>query len=301
MRVTNMKRALLAITILTIALFAASAPATADGTQAEVAAPATGEGTSSTALAPVVPEADSEDDAIGLNLDLGFASAYVFRGINVFQKDSQLDQHMLLAPGVTWAIFDTGLSIGYWGAYQISGGAISDRIDAGLGAEQDAILGYSLGLPHDLALSFGVTGYLYPWADETEAGTECPFYLEPGAGIAWAGPIDLSLKASYMLGLQGEIRDFSYLYVNPRIGKTFAFGARVKLSVGLGYGFKRWQEGNDGAGNVHDVAVDVALPIDIASGLYVTPSVHAGWTNLVDRELEDELFVYGALNVGVNL
>jgi hypothetical protein len=247
--------------------------------------------------------ASAEDDAIGLNLDLGYASAYVFRGYNVFQEDSQLDQHMLLAPGITWTVFDTGLSIGYWGAYQISGGDIGDRIDAALGAEQDVILGYVLGLPHDLSLSVGLVGYLYPFADKGVVGATCPVFLEPGAGLAWAGPVDLSLRVSYFLGLQDEpaIRGISYLYVNPRIGRTFGLGQGVKLSAGLGYGFKLWQEGNDGMSNIHDVALDISVPIDIVGGLYVTPSVHTGWTNLIDKEFADELFVYGAINVGVNL
>ncbi|MDD5306000.1 MAG: hypothetical protein PHU25_01640 [Deltaproteobacteria bacterium] len=274
-----MKKNGIVVTVLAAALFMARSSPAAAGTEPE------------------------EDDAIGLNLDLGFASAYVFRGYNVFQEDSQLDQHMLIAPGITWTIFDTGLSIGYWGAYQISGEDIGGHIHGALGAEQDIILGYTLTLPHDLSLSFGLVGYLYPWADKSDVGAKCPVFLEPGAGLAWAGPVDLSLKVSYFLGLQDEpaIRGLSYLYVNPRVGKTFAFGERVKLSVGVGYGFKLWQEGNDGASNIHDVALDVSLPIDIAFGLYVTPSVHTGWTNLVEKGLADELFVYGGLNVGVNL
>jgi hypothetical protein len=258
--------------------------------------PSTGEPT------PPPAEEPAENDGIGLNLDLGFATAYVFRGLNVFAEDEQLDPHMLLAPGVTWSIFDTGLSVGYWGAYQISGDNLSEKIDAGLGSEQDVILGYALGLPADLTLSFGLTGYIYPWADKAEAGTECPVYVEPLAGLSWAGPLDLSLRVSYIVGLQEEIRDFSYLYVNPRIGRTFALGERVQLALGLGYGFKFWKPGNDGAVNVHDVAIDLALPIAVAGPLYVTPSVHTGWTNLGgSMEFADELYVYGGLNVGVNL
>jgi len=253
------------------------------------------------ATQPQEETAPAEDGAVGLNLDLGFATSYVFRGLNVFAKDEQLDPNMLLAPAATWSIFDTGLSVGYFGAYQISGDNISEKIDAGLGSEQDVILGYALGLPHDLTLSFAATAYIYPWADEAEAGTECPLYLEPLAGIAWAGPIDLSLKVSYVIGVQEEIRDFSYLYLNPRLGKTFALGTRVQLALALGYGFKLWKPGNDGASNVHDVAIDISLPIAVAGPLYVTPSIHTGWTNLVALDFADELYVFGGLNVGVNL
>ena len=76
----------------------------------------------SLSLPAVATEAEELDDgaateetareSIGLNLDLGFATAYVFRGANVFQEDGQMNQNMLIAPGITWSIFDTGLSIG---------------------------------------------------------------------------------------------------------------------------------------------------------------------------------------------
>jgi hypothetical protein len=252
---------------------------------------------------PNATAAQAEEEAIGLNLDVGLATAYVFRGYNVFQEDAQLDPHLLVSPTIAWAVFDTGLSIAYQGYFQISGGNIQDRMDAALGAEQDLTLAYTLGLPLGLGLWFGVVNYLYPAADEDVVGAACPYYFEPGVGLTWSGPVDLSLRVSYFLGIQDEpaIRGISYLYINPRVGRTFAFGHQVKLSSGLGYGFKLWKEGNDGASNIHDLILDLSLPIEVIGGFYVSPGVHAGWTNLAGKGFADELFVYGGLNLGVNL
>ena len=49
---------------------------------------------------------------VGINFDVGFATAYVFRGLNIFMDDDQRDQNMLISPGITWSIFDTGLGVG---------------------------------------------------------------------------------------------------------------------------------------------------------------------------------------------
>ena len=48
---------------------------------------------------PVYAGVDAEvaeaDGGIGLNIDIGFATAFLYRGWNVFQDDSQLDRNML--------------------------------------------------------------------------------------------------------------------------------------------------------------------------------------------------------------
>ncbi len=82
---------------------------------------------------PITPEIKDEhsEKRYGINLDFGFASAYLFRGINMFQNNGQMNQHTLLAPSITWQVFDTGLSIGYIGVYQLNGGNTSKLIDAG--------------------------------------------------------------------------------------------------------------------------------------------------------------------------
>ncbi|MBU1238084.1 hypothetical protein KJ865_00110, partial [Myxococcota bacterium] len=86
--------------------------------------------------------AKAEESSLGLNAELQVSSAYVFRGLNVFQKTSQMNQNMLLAPGVTWSVFETGITIGYWGAYQLTGDNRSLNTDVGLNLEQDLYVTY---------------------------------------------------------------------------------------------------------------------------------------------------------------
>ena len=242
-------------------------------------------------------------ESIGLNLDLGYATAYVFRGANVFQEDGQMNQNMLLAPGITWSIFDTGLSIGYWGAFQISGDNIGANIDGALGVEQDLFLAYELSLPHDLGLSFGLVYYFYPAADENVAGASVPSYLEPGVGFGYFGVLDVGINIAYFLGLQDEpgIRGISYLYINPYVGKSFDLDEHVGLVLGLGYGFKLFKEGNDGAANVHDVTLTIGVPIRPTEIFYITPGVNLAWTNIPSEDFGGELVFWGGLNVGVDL
>ena len=48
--------------------------------------------------------AQPEPRQIGLTIGLEVASAYCFRGLNVFQSDSQLDPHLLFAPALSYAV-----------------------------------------------------------------------------------------------------------------------------------------------------------------------------------------------------
>ena len=66
---------------------------------------------------PTDPPTGGSGDGL-LNLDLEAASAYVWRGINVFGED-QNSQAFSVFPSIT-ATFGA-LSLGYWGAFQLSG------------------------------------------------------------------------------------------------------------------------------------------------------------------------------------
>jgi uncharacterized protein (TIGR02001 family) len=247
--------------------------------------------------------AAEESDGVGINIDVGFATSYVFRGWNVFQSGAQRDQHMLLAPGIAWSIAGTGLTIGYWGAYQISGENISDNNDAALGLEQDLYAAYEWGISDSVTLQLGATAYLYPAASEKITGATCPAFLEPKLGIVWSGPLDLGLSFSYMAGLQDEpaIRGIGYLYMNPYLGKSFSFGDTVGLDLALGYGFKIFQGGYEDADNAHDVTFTAALPIYPVSWFYLKPGVGLAWTNIAGKGFADELAFWAGLNVGADL
>jgi hypothetical protein len=76
---------------------------------------------------------------IGIDLDLGVASLYAFRGLNLFKQAGQNDANALFAPAITWTIGETGFSVGYLGAYQWTGSNRSALVDAGIGHEQDLV------------------------------------------------------------------------------------------------------------------------------------------------------------------
>lgn len=249
---------------------------------------------------PSQARAEGDDGGLGLTIDLGLATSYVFRGWNLFQKDDQQDVALLLSPSVAWSIFDSGVTVGYWGAFQISGPNIQGNIDAALGLESDLFVLYDLALPADLTLGFALTAYLYPAADEAVVGASFPAYIEPAARLTWSSVVDVSLGLAYFFGVQDQpaIRGISYLYLNPTVSKSFPLLPILSLDVKAGYGFKVFQEGNGGRSNVHDLLVGVALPIRPWGGLYVTPAVSAAWTDVEGKAFAKEIVVWGGLNVG---
>lgn len=265
-----------------------------------------GKGPDAPAPAPVSEPAPKP---LGLTLEMGFSTNYVFRGLNVF-GDEQLDPFCLFAPAVTYVVPGTSLTLGYWGGFQVNGAGLSRKLKSALGGEQDLWLNYDVALPHDLVLAIGETTYLYPMAsgadpakDPDAAGASFPVFLEPRLGLSWKGPVVLSVNVMYFLGLQDtpKVRGASYLYVTPKIGKVVPFLPVVALDVSLSYGFKAFLNGNAGASNVHDVMFRAGLPIRPVGKLVVTPGVGAAWTNLVGQGLAKEFAVYGFLNLGVEL
>jgi len=236
------------------------------------------------ATEPPAAEVPTASEPIGLNLDIGFATAYVFRGWNMFQNSSQMDPHMLFAPGASWAIGETGVTLAYWSAYQITGSNIRANTEGAINVEQDLIVSYDMELTEDLGLSLALASYLYPAADSNVMGTTMPVYLDPMVALSYAAPVDLSLAVSYFAGVQDQpdIWGSSYLYLNPKVGKSWELDEHVGLDLGLGYGLKIPNEGLEGD-NIHDVTFTAATPIYPGGpSAYVTPSVGLAWTNVED-------------------
>jgi hypothetical protein len=282
--------------VIPVLFLALSGPARADDAPAP-AAPAVA------APAPAPVEAPPPKP-IGLVLDMGFRTAYLFRGNNVF-GDKQLDPHGLFEPSVVWTIPGTALSVGWWGGFQTNGGNVQAKLDRALGGEQDLWFNYDVALPASLTLSLGTQAYVYPMASglPANAGTSCPWYLEPRVGLAWAGPVTLSVNVMYFLGLQDTpaVRGSSYLYLNPKIARTFTLLPFMNLDLALSYGFKEFIDGNAGHANIHDVLFKASVTFRPYGKLYVTPGFGAAWTNLPGRSAGDEFAVFGSVNVGVEL
>ncbi|MGC4119632.1 MAG: hypothetical protein QM765_34675 [Myxococcales bacterium] len=288
---------------------AAAEEASAPATQALPATTPTSDSTP--AAAPVAapaetPEAQSaadESSSIGLSLDLGASTAYVFRGWNMFQKDSQWNPHAFLAPSITWTVGKTGLSLGYWGAYQFLGDNLGSVIDSGIGCESDLIVNYSHTLAGNLSGGVGFTAYLYPFAKKATAGTDVPTYLEPAIFLTFPTVVDLGLRVSYYHGVQDAVAAYRYVYINPTVGKTLTFNDRVALALAATLGYKQFIDTTTPTSkfNRFDVQVSAAVPITIAGGFYVKPGVSWAWTDIRGKPYSETMLVLGSLNLGINL
>jgi len=247
--------------------------------------------------------ATTEAPSTLINVDVEGASAYVWRGINLFGED-QNTQDFSLFPSIT-ATFG-GLSIGYWGAFQVSGDNKSDLVDSGVGAETDLILKYSGSLAENLTYSAMLTYWIYAAADETAAGTKTPMYIEPGAGVTYSTAADLGLYVGYYRGLQDATNPYSFLYINPSVGKTLPVSGDISLALGLSAGYKVYTNLADGAPK--DRALDLTANVGATfpfSDLYITPGVHAAFVTRdgIDggADFSDEFIAWAGVHVGYNL
>jgi hypothetical protein len=255
--------------------------------------------------APTAPPTDRPGGEVPsglLNLDLEAASAYVWRGINVFGVD-QNSQVFSVLPSVS-ATFGP-LTLGYFGAFQLSGDNKSALVDSGVGGQNNLILKYSGALDNGLAYSAMLTYWVYPFADEEVAGTATPMYIEPGAGISYLAGADLGLYVGYYRGLQTVTEGASFLYINPSIGKTFPVGDDLSLALGLSGGYKVFT--NDPP--TEDRALDLALNISLAipfSDAYITPQLHAAYVTrddaaVPDAEFSDSFVAWVGVHVGYDI
>ncbi len=251
-------------------------------------------------LVSVAPAAAQEEPSLGLSADVGLSTAYLFRGLNVFQKDGQMDQHMLLAPSLTYSVAGTAFQVGYWGAFQLNGDNASVNVDAGLGAEQDIFLAYSHAIAENLTLAETLTFYYYPLAKEDIAGTDHALFVEPMLSLTWASVVDVSMRIAYMHGVQDALKMGRYTYLSPTVSKTIEVSSGIGI-VGTGFaGYKLFNE--DGVeSNVWDAGATIAVAVDLPAGLYVKPSVSLVWTNLESKDVGEELGFCGAVNVGMAL
>lgn len=235
---------------------------------------------------------------IGLTIDVGLASIYAFRGVNVL-ADRQRDQHFVFSPSLTYAISDSGFSLGYWGAYQINGSNQAAKLRAGAGHEQDLILGYGHDwLDKTLVLSAALTGYLYPFATKKDGLTKCPSYLEPSVKLSYSTALDLSLQLAYFAALQKELKDYRYLYIRPYVSKSVKLNKYVSQLVGVGYGVKIFNDFDKVKNNVHDIAFDVETTVAVTDAFYLKPAIRGAWSNFKKVALGDEFLIYGSFNLG---
>ena len=245
-----------------------------------------------------------------INLDVEAASAYVWRGINLYGED-QNTQNFSLFPSLT-ATFG-GLSIGYFGGFQLTGDNKEAKVDGGTGAEQDLILKYSGSLNDKLSYSAGLVYWLYPFADPDVTNTDLPMYLEPGVSATYATAVDLGLYVGYYRALQEVNFPASFVYINPSLAKSVPLSADISLALSLSAGFKLYtnlEDGQDGD-RPFDLTLNVGTTLPFAD-MYVTPQLHAAFATRVDDldpvapgdqgpEFSDEFVAWAGVHVGYNI
>jgi hypothetical protein len=238
-------------------------------------------------------EPAGEETEIGLNVEVEVASAYVFRGFNVF-GDAQLAQRASVFPSVT--VSAGPISGGFWGAHQLSGDNALQKVYEGFGAENDLWLSYE-GSRGELGYSALLLYYVFPFADEATAGAAVPMYLEPGVGVSYSTAVDVGLDVSYFRGLQDATVSLSYLYIHPSVSKEISLPGDRTLSLGGAFGYKLWTNDPEAKDNTYDVQLDVKMTIPFGNA-YVAPAAHVAWTNLAALGLGDEIIVWAGVHLG---
>jgi hypothetical protein len=248
---------------------------------------------------------------IGLITGLGIYTIFNFRGMNLFKEDSQQDHNAIVAPSIVWLIFNSGLYLGYWGGYQLTGDNKADLVRFGVGNAQLVFLGYNLGLLDRLiALNFQFNCYFWPFADEEAAGTSVPTSIEPVAGITLSTVLDVGFNITYFHGIQSEpmIEGLRHVYFQLFAEKKTAFNERFGMDFKFSFGAKAWIDHPDA--NRFDLLFSWSLPINLTERLYIKPGVNLAWTDLdevvdpndptMTREATggDEYMVYGTIDIG---
>lgn len=255
---------------------------------------------------------EPEAKTYGVNIDMGLASIYNFRGLNSFQETSQQDRNAAFFPSITWAIGDSGVYVGYWGAYQLSGNNKTAMVNGALGHEQDLYVGWDTSFGPDDMLTFSAafTYFFYPFSNLEEADN--PSIIEPLVGFSASSFIDFGLNLSFFAGIDDATSPLSHLYINPSIAKSFSFGQRFGMDLAFGAGFKVFTDSDtrDAGENTVDLVFDAAMPIALEGTLYLAPAISMAWTNLdriatgetTSREatVGDEYMIYGSLNIGAD-
>lgn len=235
----------------------------------------------------------AEEDPIALNVDVEIASAFVFRGSNLF-GDAQRDQRASVFPAVTLSA--GRVSGGYWGAYQLSGDNAARKVDEGFSAENDLWLSYERAIGA-LDYAASLTYYTFPFADGASAGAAVPMYLEPALAVTRSRAVDLGLSVSYFRGLQDATASLSYLYVSPSITRKTRLTGTTELNLGASAGYKLWTNDPDAGDNTYDLQLDAGLNIPLGTA-YIAPAIHIAWTNLASGGLGDEVVVWAGVHLG---
>lgn len=238
-------------------------------------------------------------EPLGVGAEVLLATAYAFRGLNVFKDGAQSDQHALFSPSLSYAVPGTRLALAYAGFYQWTGPNQRELVAAGVGHEQDLVVSFTAKSGATSAVA-ALTYYAYPFAERSASGTRWPSYLEPSVTLTWSSAVDLGLQLLYFHGVQEAVAAGRYAYVHPSVTKSLALGAHTSLAVTVGAGYKDYvdQTIDD---NVWDAHFDWKLTFALGGGGYIAPAVHYTWTNLAREDSGGEYLVWAGVASGVSL
>jgi hypothetical protein len=254
------------------------------------------------------PNVHARSAAPELELSLEFASAYVFRGYNVFQAENQREQKWVQRPQIVWTAPGTGFSIGYASANQVSGDNLVSNVAAGLSAEQDLFTGYELWRTARVGLATEVALIAYPAADKRVIGTDVPVFISVSAEPRYRH--NLFLYGGYLRGFRKGSFEANQVYLNPRVEQRVSLGERFGLELQLGAGMKILQaDVGSIRDNMFDVLATTTLYYSLNEIFYVGAKVGWAWTNLtshldpdtgqsISPRFADEYVPFWSLSVG---
>jgi len=222
-------------------------------------------------------------------LSIDLLSAYVFRGYNVFQSEGQGEQKWVERPRIIWTVPQTGFSIGYAAANQISGDNLVSNVAAGLGAEQDLFASYAFARRERFGVEAEVAVVGYPGAEARLVGTSAPYFFSLSVEPRYRHLAFLYL--GYIAGFRKgplEAVEGSQGYINPRFEKRFDFGERVELELQFGAGMKILQSDLSVVrDNMFDVLGTATLYYALNDVFYVGLKVGWAWTNFTPSKDPD--------------
>jgi hypothetical protein len=222
----------------------------------------------------VVGQADERPDRCPeIEITLSFASAYVFRGYNVFQETGQFDQSWVAKPRVVWTDPAGRVSIGYSAAYQLTGDNLWENVASGVGSEQVVFADYDFTPMPRVVVSPEVGTYVYPQAQDT------PLLVEASAEARYVGPVQVGAFVGYLGAVRPGPLTEDYLYVSPSAETTFDLSRKLAFVVHVSAGVKLFR-GDPSHDNTFDVLATESLYYALTDVFYVGAKLAMAWTNL---------------------
>ena len=198
-------------------------------------------------------------EAIGLDVDLTYASKYIWRGMDLMPDDEAA-----LSPSITYGIPETEITLNAYGYYNLDASNL-DEIDYTIDYTTEISEGYDLS-----------AGLIYYWLD---AGGST---YEAYAGVTLTDIlIQPSLTIYYDFDeVEGFYANLAGAYEVPIDEYTLCLGA------GIGY-FNGYGMIDDGLG---DIDLSASMAFDLSEMFTLTPEVHYVIVDEATINSEDEFW-----------